>query len=95
MQASSNPELILNQNASEVFNINVDEEFYNDEYFTPEERSFIKSMGRGRKITKGIELVDKLTSNNHSVICWCVFVDTIKYLVSNKLNNKFCFYLIL
>ena len=87
MQASSNPELILNQNASEVLNINVDEEFYNDEYFTPEERSFIKSMGRGRKITKGIELVDKLTSNNHSVICWCVFVDTIKYLV-NTLNDN-------
>ena len=57
----SNPELILNQNASEVLNINVDEEFYNDEHFTSEEQSFIKSMGRGRKITKGIELVDKLT----------------------------------
>ena len=44
-------------------------------------------MGRGRKITKGIELVDKLISNNHSVICWCVFVDTIKYLV-NTLNDN-------
>lgn len=87
LQASSIPELILNQNASEVLNINIDEKFYNDEHFTPEEQSFIKSMGRGRKITKGIELIDKLISNNHSVICWCVFVDTIKYLV-NTLNDN-------
>lgn len=87
LQASSCPELILKQNASEVLNINIDEGFYNDEYFSTEEQSFIKSFGRGRKIKRGIELVDKLTSNSHSVICWCVFVDTINYIVKT-LNDR-------
>ena len=87
LQASSCPELILKQNASEVLNMNIDEGFYNDEYFSVDEQAFIKSFGRGRKIKKGIELVDKLTSNSHSVICWCVFIDTINYIVK-VLNEK-------
>lgn len=80
LQASSNPELILKQNASELLQ-NVDEQIYNDEHFTLEEKNFIMSFGRGRKIQKGIELVENLVSENHLVICWCVFVDTINYIV--------------
>ncbi len=87
LQASSNPELILKQNASEILDITIDEKFYNDESFTFEEQEFIKSLGRGRKINRGIELVEELTANNHSVICWCVFIDTIKYIIQT-LHNK-------
>ncbi len=81
LQASSNPKLILKQNITEALNIKLEDDFYNDEYFSDEEKEFIKSLGRGRKIDKGIQLTLTLVENDNSVICWCVFVDTINYIV--------------
>ena len=94
MQASTNPELLLNKlEISDFNNIlldednEIDKEYYNNDFYDniqseeikeQEMVSLIKNINNTNKFINGINLIKKLNANDKQILVWGIFVKTLE-----------------